>query len=1035
MKTKRIILGLALVFVAVGSADSANEARGDDLERQFREMPMEARRLTGPLFWLHGDANETKERLQMYLEKVAEGGNGCFCAESRPHSDWLGPRWYDDLDICLQAAKRLNLKMWIFDERWWPSQILGGKVPPEYRAKRLAAEATAVEGPSTFEAGDCGGKHFVAAVAGRETPGGVDGATLVDLSPFIREGKLTWKAPQGKWQVMKFTWAMAPKARQGGHFIVDGASRDCVDWFIKTVYQPHYDRFKDDHGKTIVGYFYDEPETQGDWGTELRAIFNERKVDWKKALVAYKFQLAGDDQVAGRYAYLDAFFEAWGRTMYGGMTRWCEERNTASIGHFMEHNGLYLDHGLGAGNLFQMQKYCSMGGMDLVCRQLYPGQRRSLYQMPKLTSSISHVYNKADDLAMCEIYGGYNQVLTYPQMKWLVDQHQVRGVNFMITHSFNPKAPHDRDYPPYFYNDGHEPRWPLYRVWADYTNRLSLMLTGGRHVCPVAFLFCGDSKYVGRVVTPEAMTSALQDALFDCDWMPYDVFEQDAKLAGKEIQLYEERYKVLIVPPVEAIPVATLEKAKKFLDAGGVVVGYGFLPSKSATLGRTSKDVAALRKTIWGDAEPGLAVCKTSTGGGRSYFLPEKPTPEQLQQVLTKDAGIHPTLEVLEGETNHWLHVLHRVKDGRDVFLVCNQNHEGNARKFTFRVRAVGEPECWDAMHGEITSVPFERVAAGTVDVRLTLEPLESVLLVFQPKKIARLARITAATKPAGKPIPVTRVEASPSEAVPKTPETLKELSFGNCPWVWFPEGDPRQSAPPGTRYFRKQLVIPKDRKIKQARLLITADNDFVLFIDGKQSGRSSGAEENWRQPKNIDLTGKLHAGTNQLAIEAINTTDKPGPAGLIGRLLVQFDEGKPLVATIDKTWKASNRKQTGWNAAGFDDGDWPAARELARFGSTPWGQLAVRSKGNMIRSPITADPFVGKCEIPSGVDLSKSRVYLEMDAPEPEAAASVTVNGRAAGGMIGGPFRLNVTKCLKHGANVIRIEPVAPKSARLVIY
>ena len=42
--------------------------------------------------------------------KVAEGGNGCFTAESRPHSDWLGPGWYRDLGICLEAAKKHNLQ-------------------------------------------------------------------------------------------------------------------------------------------------------------------------------------------------------------------------------------------------------------------------------------------------------------------------------------------------------------------------------------------------------------------------------------------------------------------------------------------------------------------------------------------------------------------------------------------------------------------------------------------------------------------------------------------------------------------------------------------------------------------------------------------------------------------------------------------------------------------------------------------------------------------------------------------------------------
>ena len=105
------------------------------LEEQFRELPLEARRLTGPLFWLHGD--ESQERLETYVEKVAEGGNGCFTAESRPHNDWLGPGWYRDLKICLDAAQRLDLKMWIFDEEWWPSGEVGGRVPQEFASKYM----------------------------------------------------------------------------------------------------------------------------------------------------------------------------------------------------------------------------------------------------------------------------------------------------------------------------------------------------------------------------------------------------------------------------------------------------------------------------------------------------------------------------------------------------------------------------------------------------------------------------------------------------------------------------------------------------------------------------------------------------------------------------------------------------------------------------------------------------------------------------------------------------------------------------------
>ncbi|MFN3486803.1 MAG: glycosyl hydrolase, partial [Planctomycetota bacterium] len=503
--------------------------------------------------------------------------------------------------------------------------------------------------PRRFEAEGYEGKFFIGAVAGREADGGIDGASLVDLAPQVRNGRLVWDAPAGRWRVMKFTWEYTgPKAMQQKMIAVDGADRECVEWFLRTVYQPHYDRFREDFGKTIRGYFYDEPETPGDWGPEVMKVLAERGVDWKKALVAWKFRLAGEEHIAARYQYADAFAEAWGRTMYGGMSKWCRERGVRSIGHLMEHGTELFSPRLCAGNMFQLQKYSDMGGIDLVCRQYYPGQRETgFFQMPKLGSSISHAYGKEDDLAMCEIFGAYGQDLTYSQMKWLTDQMQVRGINFMIPHSFNPRAPFDTDCPPYFYNGGFEPRWPLYRVWADYTSRLSLMLHGGRHVAPVAFLFLGQSYHAGRNLRPDELTNALDDALYDCDWVPYDAFDE-ATLEDGEIRLHRERYRILIVPAAEVIPYDTLAKARRFFEQGGVVVGYGFLPSKSATIGKTSADIAALVEAIWGaGASPGLSACKTSAAGGRSYFLPARPAPEQLKRVFA-DAGIYPALEVLE---------------------------------------------------------------------------------------------------------------------------------------------------------------------------------------------------------------------------------------------------------------------------------------------------------------------------------------------------------------------------------------------------
>jgi len=837
-----------------------------NLEQQFRTLPLEARRSLGPLFWLHGD--ESRQRLETYVDKVAEAGNGCFTTESRPHVDWLGEGWWRDLGICLEAARRNGLQMWIFDEKWWPSQGVGGKVPRQYAAKRLATTAVEVDGPKSWTADGNAGPRYVASLAGHVAADGkIEADSLIDLAPFIKGGKVSWQVPPGRWKIMTFTYVLAPPLGQGGQFSVDGASKDCVDWFLNAVYQPHYDHFGPEFGRTIRGFFYDEPETRGDWGTELRGVLDERKVDWRKAFVAYKFELKGDDQAAARYQYLSAFAETWGRTMYGGIARWCHRHGVQSMGHFMEHASLYVNPEFCAGDLMLLQGHSDMGAIDAVFDQFVMGRRvvrdHPTWQTPKLASSVSHAFGKRDDQAMVEIFGARGQDVTYREMKWWADHMQVSGVNFLIPHSFNPRAPYDRDCPPYFYNGGYEPRWPLYRVFADYTCRLSLLLRGGRHVCPVALLFSGNTLGVGKAIMPEGLSEALQDANYDCDWLPMSVFQRDAVLDGREVRLRQERYRALVVPPVEVIPYETLAKAHEFFQAGGIVIGYGFLPSKPGTLGHTGADIAALVESIWGpQPRAGRTASKINSRGGRSYFLSQKPSIDEIKAALAGDARLPSTFEVIEGTTDTWLHVLHRQKAGQDVFLVCNQNDKGESRRFRFRVAGRGEPECWDAVRGGITALKYRRLNGNQVEIALTLEPLESLLIVFQPAK--------------------------------------------------------------------------KDRPMR-----LEPDNQPI------------------RAP--IDL---VH---------------DPNPPA---RVLLPEPNGRPLTLSPVKA----------------------------------------------------ADPFHGHCAIPADVDLAGCRVFLEM-VNLPGEAARVTVNGEAAGGLIGKPCRLDISSYIRPGENEVQIVPLAPETARLVFY
>jgi len=1003
----------ALLLILSSAASTA--AGFADVERQFADLPMDARYLTGPLFWLHGD--ETRQQLQLFVDKVAEGGNGCFTAESRPHNDWLGPGWYRDLGVCLQEAKKTGMQMWIFDEKWWPSGEVAGRVPTQYLAKVLNADSVDVQGPTRFTSDGYGGQHFVAAIAGIDTGDGIDPESLVDLNGFITDGKLDWDAPDGKWKVMRFTWATS-----SGKRVVDGASQDCIDWYIKTVYQPHYDHFPSDFGATIQGFFYDEPETPGDWGTLMPSACAERGVDYRKCLVAWKFRLAGEQQIAARYAYMDAFGDAWGRGLYGGITDWCHEHNVRSIGHYLEHDWVYLNPRLCAFNMVNLLKYSDMGAMDNVYRQIRPTDRNlATYQIPKLASSVSHAYNKADDLTMCEIFGASGQDLSYPEMKWVLDHHQVRGVNFMIPHSINPKAPNDTDCPPYFYMGDAEPRWPLYRVWSDYNNRLSLLLTGGCHVCPIAILQSGLSHHVGKAIAPEQITTSIQDAQFDCDWIPYEVFERDSTVDGANLRLHDECYKVLIVPPVEVIPYESLAKAKAFFDAGGIVIGYGFRPTKSASFGHGSGDITALADQLWGEST-GAGFCKINANGGRTYFLAEQPTPQGIKAVLSH-ASIRPDLEVVKGKTDDNIHILHRVKDGRDVFLICNQNYTGDARTLTFRATAKGEPECWDAMRNERSSLPYQRIDSTTLKFDLTLQPYESALIVIKPKPSTQPARLASDTRQVRAAVPLTRVK------LPVRPPAAKPVvtnGLAGCMWIWFPEKCNLGACPQCTRFFRGTFAIPQGHPIKRADFVATADNSMIVYVNGKEVGK----DDEWRDPFTLDATKLLGPGTNVIAIAATNGGDGPNPAGLVGRLKIDFADGTSTIVKIDDTWKCAAEEQQGWTGVGFDDSAWSKPARICQFGSGVWGLLGA----GITISHAVSDPYRATCTLPAALKPAGMRVYLEMDEL-PDDSASVTVNGKYAGGLIGKPFRLNVAALLKPGRNTIDILPRSPKSARLVFY
>ncbi|MHC4673971.1 MAG: family 78 glycoside hydrolase catalytic domain [Planctomycetota bacterium] len=163
-----------------------------------------------------------------------------------------------------------------------------------------------------------------------------------------------------------------------------------------------------------------------------------------------------------------------------------------------------------------------------------------------------------------------------------------------------------------------------------------------------------------------------------------------------------------------------------------------------------------------------------------------------------------------------------------------------------------------------------------------------------------------------------------------------KDIKTAN--WIWYPEGNPAKSAHPGARCFRRAVMLPQDRQIKKADMVITADNRFILYINNQKVGNGN----NFKQAVQLDLTHQLKPGTNILAVHAVNQPPGKNPAGLIAALRVQFNQGDPLMVTTNQNWRVFNKKLPGWEAPEFDDSKWPKAKVLGKYGIAPWGDITV---------------------------------------------------------------------------------------------
>ena len=159
--TVAILTTMALVTTSMVTAGPVAT-----IEKNFRELPMEARRLTGPLFWMHGDENARNgsNPISKKSPRAAMAASPPSRARTATGSDRAGSTIWKSAST---RRRNSTCRCGSSTSAGGPASPIGGTVPPRYAAKSLVAEAMDANGPGVFEATGFGGERYIGAVAGQ----------------------------------------------------------------------------------------------------------------------------------------------------------------------------------------------------------------------------------------------------------------------------------------------------------------------------------------------------------------------------------------------------------------------------------------------------------------------------------------------------------------------------------------------------------------------------------------------------------------------------------------------------------------------------------------------------------------------------------------------------------------------------------------------------------------------------------------------------------------------------------------------------
>ncbi len=371
--------------------------------------------------------------------------------------DWI-PGYLESCQNYVQAAKEQEMDVWIFDEWGYPSGCACGQVLTDerFRAKkyRICYDIKLNAGQSICLPVT---EKFVSAAAfpvdyfSFYAPAGQGVRVLPQDSLIKYTAAQPTRLVAVEWEYLTFITHVMKKEIPGDPTIgtIDIMSKEAVGKFLQSMHQWYVQPLGEEFGKTVKGFFYDEPEICYDFPMteELSGAFMAQHgypvEEILPELLAWMGAagLISPNNAQGRLRrawddYTATWTDLLSRNFYGQIQQWCHDHNLLSIGHQDLDNQLPTLCSV-SGDFWKNSSYNDRPGIDVIWDNIAPDK---FNDFARYAGCAKRTMGK--DGAISETFAEMGPSMYPDRMRFTMEQQLLRGVDqFFLYTEYSPEDP------------------------------------------------------------------------------------------------------------------------------------------------------------------------------------------------------------------------------------------------------------------------------------------------------------------------------------------------------------------------------------------------------------------------------------------------------------------------------------------------------------------------------------------------------------------------------------------------------------------